>query len=113
MYTIRAVSNFFATGVKDTGGKFSISFAGIETSGNLPPVSTILMEYSGAGGKLIHKKIRSKKSRDTVLLTFKTTLENKHIKFVGKIVAKRSLYKNFRRITSLFYFVFKWKQKFS
>ncbi len=26
------------------------------------------MGYSGAGGKLIHKKTRSKKSRDTVLL---------------------------------------------
>ncbi len=29
----------------------------------------VLMEYSGAGGRLIHeKKIRSKKSRDTVSL---------------------------------------------
>jgi hypothetical protein len=27
------------------------------------------MEYSGAGGKLIHEKTRSKKSRDTVPLT--------------------------------------------
>jgi hypothetical protein len=26
------------------------------------------MEYSGAGGELIHKKTRSKKSRDTVPL---------------------------------------------
>ncbi len=26
----------------------------------------VLMGYSGAGGKLIHKKNRSKKSRDTV-----------------------------------------------
>jgi hypothetical protein len=26
------------------------------------------MEYSGAGGKLIHEKTRSKKSRDTVPL---------------------------------------------
>jgi hypothetical protein len=29
---------------------------------------TVLMGYSGAGGKLIHKKTRSKKSRDTVPL---------------------------------------------
>ncbi len=29
---------------------------------------TILMGYSGAGGKLIHEKTRSKKSRDTVPL---------------------------------------------
>ncbi len=29
----------------------------------------VLMEYSGAGGKLIHKKTRSKKSRDTVPLS--------------------------------------------
>jgi hypothetical protein len=28
---------------------------------------TVLMGYSGAGGKLIHKKPRSKKSRDTFL----------------------------------------------
>ncbi len=43
---------------------------------NLPPVSlipvvkfeTVLMDYSGAGGKLIHQKTISKKSRDTVPL---------------------------------------------
>ncbi len=29
---------------------------------------TVQMGYSGAGGKLIHKKTRSKKSRDTVPL---------------------------------------------
>jgi hypothetical protein len=29
------------------------------------------MGHSGAGGKLIHKKTRSKKSRDTVPLTIK------------------------------------------
>ncbi len=28
----------------------------------------VLMQYSGAGGKLIKKKTRSKKSRDTVTL---------------------------------------------
>jgi hypothetical protein len=27
---------------------------------------TVLMEYAGAGGKLIHKKNKSKNSRDTV-----------------------------------------------
>ena len=31
---------------------------------------TILIGYSGAGGKLIHKKTRSKKSRDTVPLSW-------------------------------------------
>ncbi len=44
---------------------------------NLPPVSTTLAKLvakfatnvvSGAGGKLIHEKTRSKKSRDTVPL---------------------------------------------
>jgi hypothetical protein len=57
----------------------------IEDFFHLPPVSTtpvvnlelrdfwkkfemVLMGYSGAGGKLIHKKTRSKKSRDTVPL---------------------------------------------
>jgi hypothetical protein len=29
---------------------------------------TVLMGHSGAGGKLIHKKTKSKKSRDTVPL---------------------------------------------
>ncbi len=29
---------------------------------------TVLMEYSGVGGKLIHEKTRSEKSRDTVPL---------------------------------------------
>jgi hypothetical protein len=29
---------------------------------------TVLMGYSEAGGKLIHKKTRSKKSRDTIPL---------------------------------------------
>ncbi len=33
---------------------------------------TVLMGYSGAGGKLIHKKTRSKKSRDTVPLKRET-----------------------------------------
>ncbi len=33
------------------------------------------MGYSGAGGKLIHKKTRSKKSRDTVPLNIKKTHE--------------------------------------
>jgi hypothetical protein len=33
---------------------------------------TVLMGHSGAGGKLIHKKTRSKKSLDTVPLTDQT-----------------------------------------
>jgi hypothetical protein len=57
----------FAAGVVDTGGNFSAGV--VDTGGNLPPVSkkfkTVLMGYSGAGGKLIHEK----KSRDTVLLS--------------------------------------------
>ncbi len=32
------------------------------------------MGYSGAGGKLIHKKTRSKKSRDTVPLSCKFSI---------------------------------------
>jgi hypothetical protein len=40
------------TGVNDTGGK----------------IATVLMEYSGAGGKLIHEKNQKQKSRDTVPL---------------------------------------------
>jgi hypothetical protein len=54
----------FATVVVDTGGstceylcEFSKKF------------ETVLMGYSGAGGKWIHEKTRSKKSRDTVPLT--------------------------------------------
>jgi hypothetical protein len=54
----------FATGVIETRGatceylrKFSNKF------------ETVLMGYSGAGGKWIHEKTRSKKSRDTVPLT--------------------------------------------
>jgi hypothetical protein len=81
----------FAAGVVDTGGKFAADV--VDTGGK--PVSltlvanfhqcrykwctltceylgfskkieTILMGYSAAGGKLIHKKTRSKKSLDTV-----------------------------------------------
>ncbi len=66
----------FAAGVVDTGGKLAAGV--VDTGGNLPPVSltplkkfeTVLMGYSGAGGKLIHKKTRIKKSRDTVPLKF-------------------------------------------
>ncbi len=57
----------FAAGVVDTGCKFAAGV--VDTGGNLPPVSCrVLMGYSGAGGKLIHEKTRSKKSRDTVPL---------------------------------------------
>jgi hypothetical protein len=34
-----------------------------------PKFETVLMGHSGAAGKLIHKKTRSKKSRDTVPLS--------------------------------------------
>ncbi len=70
----------FSAGVFDTSGKFA---AGVGcrwyrwctlTCEYLREFSKkfemVLMGYSGAGGKLIHeKKTRSKKSRDTVLLT--------------------------------------------
>jgi hypothetical protein len=65
----------FAAGVIDTGGKFAV---GVVDTGGAPweylcefskKFETTLMEYSGAGEKLIHKKTRSKKSRDTVPLT--------------------------------------------
>jgi hypothetical protein len=62
----------FAAGVVDTGGKFA---AGVVDTGGLREFSkkfqTVLMGYSGAGGKLIHKKTRSKKSRDTVPLSIR------------------------------------------
>ncbi len=85
--------------VSTTQGKMVAKFAAgvFDTGGNLPPVSltpgrrcrwyrwctlaceylrefskkfkTVLMWYSGAGGKLIHEKTGSKKSRDTVALS--------------------------------------------
>jgi hypothetical protein len=75
----------FAAGVVDTGGNF---FAGVvDTGGKFATgsywwctlnckylrefskkIEMVLMEYSGAGGKLIHEKTRSKKSHDTVPL---------------------------------------------
>ncbi len=55
----------FATGVFDTGGASLLA----NISANFRKKSeTVLMGYSGAGGKLIHEKTRSKKSRDTVPL---------------------------------------------
>jgi hypothetical protein len=97
----------FATGVADTGGKFA---TGIN---NLPPVSTtlaklvakfaarvicrcceylrefskkfetVLTGYSGAGGKLIHEKTRSKKSRDTVPL--RSVLTSKRLLYITRV----------------------------
>jgi hypothetical protein len=69
----------FASGVVDTGGKFAAGV--VDTGGNLSPVSLtpmvhldlrisprifekferVLMGYSGAGGKLIHKKNQKQK----------------------------------------------------
>ena len=59
------------TGVKDTGGNDT---GGAHWAANISAnvkrkSKTALMVYSGAWGKLIHKKTRSRKSRDTVLLT--------------------------------------------
>ncbi len=64
----------FDTGVVDTGGNFA---AGVIDTGGAPwreylreflkKFETVLIEYSGAGGKLIHDTW-SKKSRDTVPL---------------------------------------------
>jgi hypothetical protein len=48
----------------EIGGK-----AGVVDTGGAPWLETVLMRYYGAGGNLIHKKNRSKKSRDTVPLT--------------------------------------------
>jgi hypothetical protein len=86
----------FAAGVVDTGGKIAASInntggklaTGInstsETGGKIcrrcrcehlrefsKKFETALMVYSGAWGKLIHEKTRSKKSRDTVPLNLK------------------------------------------
>jgi hypothetical protein len=57
----------FATGVADTGDKFAAGV--VDTGGNLKKFERALMVYSGAWGKLIHEKTRSKKSRDTVPLS--------------------------------------------
>jgi hypothetical protein len=46
--------------------KFAAGINGTATF--LKTFETVLMEYSGAGGKLIHEKTRSKNSRDTVPL---------------------------------------------
>jgi hypothetical protein len=67
---INDTSGKFATGVNDAGSKFA---AGVnDADGKLPPVSTIpaAMVYSGAWGKLIYEKNRSRNSRDTVPLMF-------------------------------------------
>ncbi len=60
----------FATGAVDTGGADGVVDTGAKfaTGEFSKKFETVLMEYSGAGGKLIHKKTRSKKSRDTVPL---------------------------------------------
>ncbi len=59
----------FATGVSDTGGKFAI---GVVDTGGAPwtreylrefskKFETVQVEYSGAGGKLIHEKNQKQK----------------------------------------------------
>jgi hypothetical protein len=68
----------FAAGVVDTGGKFATGVVDTGDASLLANISanfrkkfeTVLMGYSGAGGKLIHEKTRSKKSRDTVPLNY-------------------------------------------
>ncbi len=70
---------YFATGVVDTGGKFSTDINNTRETGrkNLPPVAltpvvnldwpifenleTVLMGYSGVGGKLTHEKNQKQK----------------------------------------------------
>jgi hypothetical protein len=74
--TLAKLVEKFAAGVVDIGGKFG---TGVVDTGGAPceylrefpkKFETVLMEYSAAGGKLIHeKKTRSKKSRDTGPLT--------------------------------------------
>jgi hypothetical protein len=52
----------FAAGVVETGGKFA---TGVVDTGGAPRLAkkfeTVLMGYSGAGGKLIHKKNQKQK----------------------------------------------------
>ncbi len=64
-----------ATGINDTGGKIA---TGVNNACTLiseylrefsKKFETAVMVYSGAWGKLIHEKTRSRKSRDTVPLT--------------------------------------------
>jgi hypothetical protein len=84
--TLGKLAAKFAAGVVATGGKFAAGV--VDTVSNFaasvvtpmvhldfrisPQIfetfETVLMRYSGDGGKLIHKKTRSKKSRDTVPL---------------------------------------------
>jgi hypothetical protein len=71
----------FAAGVVDTGGKFPDASGKFATGVRWctltceylcefsKKIETIQMGYSGAGGKLIHEKPKSKKSRDTAPLT--------------------------------------------
>jgi hypothetical protein len=54
----------FATGVVDTGGNLACEYL-LEF---LQKFETVLLEYSEAGGKLIHEKTERKKSCDTVPL---------------------------------------------
>jgi hypothetical protein len=69
----------FATSVVDTGGKFDTGMVLLIRWFTLTceylrkfsnKFETVLMGYSGAGGKLIHEKTRCKKSRDTVTLNY-------------------------------------------
>jgi hypothetical protein len=55
----------FAAGVVDTGGA---PFLANISANFRKKFETVLMGYSGAGGKLIHEKTISKKSYDTVPL---------------------------------------------
>ncbi len=75
----------FATGVVDTGGNFATGV--VDTGGALnlrisPRIfkkfETVLMGYSGAGGKITHEKTRSKKSRDTVPLNINKETFRQH-----------------------------------
>jgi hypothetical protein len=58
----------FAPCVVDTSGKFATSVVDTGGAPSLAKIVTVLTGYSGAGGKLIHEKTRSKRSRDTVPL---------------------------------------------
>ena len=64
--TLAKLVKKFATGVVDTGWCTLTSEYLCEF---LKKFKMVLMEYSGAGGKLIHEKNGSKKSRDTVPLS--------------------------------------------
>jgi hypothetical protein len=71
----------FATYVVDTGGAPCVCCEYLREFSN--KFKTVLMGYSGAGGKLIHEKTRSRKSHDTVPVSYTLQYQGNRIQTVG------------------------------